>query len=131
MVTTTETYAFMAAAAYDERRGSVNDTHTKAIEDYLLDPARGGWNKAVAALGASSGWNNADGASYSDPVTGMQADVWTKGSEYVIAFRGTEGSRAGSNDGFRSGDGLLDTSTLDDWSYLPESNPQFLTQHLG
>ncbi len=30
-----QTYAFMAAAAYDERRGSENDTHTKAIEGYL------------------------------------------------------------------------------------------------
>jgi len=34
-MTDKQTYAFMAAAAYDERRGSANDEHTKAIEDYL------------------------------------------------------------------------------------------------
>ena len=122
-MTDKQTYAFMAAAAYDERRGDENDTHTKAIEDYLLDADRGGWRKDYAPDGAGpdSGWNNADGASYSDPSTGMQADVWTRaGGEYVIAFRGTEASRLGSNDGFRSGDGALDAGTLDDWSGVPE-----------
>ncbi len=96
----TQTYAFMAAAAYDERRGSANDKHTKAIEDYLKTENGGLW-KSDDYLPAipSSGWTNADGASYSDPATGMQADVWTKGFEYVIAFRGTEASRAGSNEG--------------------------------
>lgn len=113
-MTDTQTYAFMAAAAYDERRGSANDDHVMAIESYL--DKKMGWTKDERDI-----WTNTDGASYSDPASGMQADVWTRASgEYVIAFRGTEGSRAGSNDGFRSGDGLLDTSTLDDWSYLPE-----------
>ncbi len=83
-----QTYAFMAAAAYDERRGSANDDHVMAIESYLEEKM--GWFKENRGGGAA-------GASYSDPSTGMQADVWTKGSEYVIAFRGTEGSRTKGN----------------------------------
>ena len=96
----------MAAAAYDERRGSANDEHTKAIDDYLKTDNGGAWDKDIYEPATpSSGWNNTDGASYSGPTTGMQADVWTKGAET---------SRAGSNDGLRSGDGLLDTSPSDD-----------------
>jgi len=91
-----KTYAFMAAAAYDERRGSANDAHTKAIEDYLETPNGGLWrNDAYQPATPSSGWNNADGASYSDPATGMQADVWTKGSECVVTSQSTEALGAG------------------------------------
>ncbi len=36
-MTDKQTYAFIAAAAYDERRGSVNDEHTKAMDGYLFD----------------------------------------------------------------------------------------------
>ncbi len=80
-----QTYAFMAAAAYDERRGSANDDHVMAIESYLEEKM--GWFKENRGGGAA-------GASYSDyPASGMQADVWTKGSEYVIACQSSERSR--------------------------------------
>lgn len=114
-MTDKQTYAFMSAAAYDERRGSENDTHTKAIEAFLKTNDGGNWTKTVGDLAAT-----AAGASHSNPASGMQADVWTKGGEYVIAFRGTESSRSGSNDGFRSGDGLLDTSPSDDGTDRPQ-----------
>ena len=89
-MTDKQTYAFMAAAAYDERRGSANDDHVMAIESYLDGTM--GWTKDDRDI-----WDNPDGASYSDPATGMQADVWTKGSNYVIASQSSVNRRANGN----------------------------------
>jgi len=78
-----QTYAFMAAAAYDERRGSAGDDHVMAIETYLGTQNGGSWFKENRG-------GEADGASYSDPATGMQADVWANGTQYVIANQNTQ-----------------------------------------
>lgn len=116
-MTTTKTYALMSAAAYDERRGSNDNNHTKTIENFLTDVSSAGWERHQPLQ--TEGWDNTGGSSYSNSASGMQADVWENDAgEIVIAFRGTEASRAAADGDFRESDGDLDAATLADWSFL-------------
>ena len=126
----------MASAAYDERRlltsGSGDDQGKIAsLENELIDS---GWVRLTGASVGQAGSEIdealADDASISDPASGMQADVWSRGNEIVISFRGTEISRSdpssisvflsslpvGANNDERKDDADLDVETLAAWS---------------
>jgi len=125
----------MSAAAYDERRDE-NDTSIGYFNPFIVEA---GWENLgpetpeLIGLGSSAESTSA-GTSYTDTASGMQFDVWRNNStgEVVIAFRGTEVSRFEQGPGgFRYEDGELDTGTLDDWSYAPESLAIWLAENLG
>lgn len=109
---TLKEYSLMASAAYDERR-LVDDSRKIASLEELLQES--GWARVLASAFDPSAAE--DDATFSDPGTGMQADVWRKGSEFVISFRGTEFARAGANGDPqpRTDDGLKDLSSLVGW----------------
>lgn len=62
---------------------------------------------------------NLSGSTHTHEASGMQADVWVKANDIVVAFRGTEFSRSLQNNEFRRVDGTLDVGTTDDWSTAP------------
>lgn len=106
-----EIYNMMSSAAYDERR-STSDTNVGPHVDAIQ---AAGWSKWTNAP------QNADGATFSGArSSGMQADVWENGNEIVIAFRGTETSRASHAGAFRNLDAQKDAATLSDWSIAPD-----------
>ncbi|MEM9477935.1 MAG: hypothetical protein AAGA71_21855 [Pseudomonadota bacterium] len=97
-------YSLMSLAAYDDRRFDTPN-EISDVENYLLET----WSRDVL---------DGSGASVTH-TSGLNADIWRKGNEVVIAFRGTEGGRVTANDDFRRAEGILDIATADDWSLAP------------